>query len=269
MALALSLTSCAALQPPDATGPRSSAQPYPIIITAEESRREEAAIAWRRLSQQYGVAESVALDLQPGTSTLKSLPPGMETNVVLPKVGDAASPTEEDLRDSLRRFISQWQQLIGADPAQLSLVERVDEPSGVKLARYEQKPFRYPLRGGFGSLVIRFRSDRQVLGISSNCLPNTDRLQPAITALSPTIAAEEVASILRNGPITVTDAAGRSQTITIAANQSVEVQQLVIYAIASPGAGIELHLAWEVDLTNAPVKTVYLDAISGKSLAAS
>jgi hypothetical protein len=257
------LAGCAAMQPPDASGPRSNVPAYPIVIAAEESRREETAIAWRRLSQRYGMNDAPSLELEPGTSTLKELPPGL--TATLPKVGDA-NPTEEDYRDSLRRFITEWQPLIGADPAQLTLVERVDEPSGVKVAKYEQRPFRYPLRGAYGNLIIRFRADRQIVGLSSSCLPNVDRVQPALAALNASIGAEEVATLLRSGPQTIT---GAAQTLTFTSSQSIEPKQLVVYAVTSPGGGIELHLCWEVDVTNAPIKTVYLDAVTGKTVAAS
>ena len=41
---------------------------------------------------------------------------------------------EEETRESLRRFIRDWQELIGSDPAKLSLIERTDQPDGSKLA---------------------------------------------------------------------------------------------------------------------------------------
>ena len=52
---------------------------------------------------------------------------------------------------------------IGANPQELSLVERTDEAGGTKLARYQQKPFRYPLRGDYGKLMIRFRNDGKLV----------------------------------------------------------------------------------------------------------
>lgn len=263
--LCLVLSGCAAMQPPDATGPRANVPAYPVVVATEESRREEANLAWRRLSQRYGMNDSTSLDLQPGTSTLKQLPPGLTPT--LPRVGDV-NPTEEDFRDSLRRFITEWQPLIGADPSQLTLVDRVDEPSGVKVAKYEQRPFRYPLRGGFGDLVIRFRADRQIVGLSSSCLPNIDRVQSAVTALTPAVSAEEVATLLRNGPQTFTDTAGASQTLTFSGNQSIEPRQLVVYATPLASGGIGLHLCWEIDVTNGAIKTIYLDAVTGKVVAA-
>jgi hypothetical protein len=136
----------------------------------------------------------------------------------------------------------------------LSLVERTDEPSGVKVARYEQRPFRYPLRGGFGTLVIHFRSNGQLVGLSSNCIPNADRLQSALNALTPVVTAEQAA-----------DHAKTQQP----ASAKVEARQLVVYAEPSKSSpsGLEFRLAWEVEVTNAPASKVYLDALSDEIIA--
>src|SRR5215813_10573907 len=157
---AFALSGCAALQPVDANGPRSNAPPYPISLADPAARLQEASVAWYQMSQHYGLAGKTEANLNPDTGTLQSLPANAGP-IALPKVGTEAVQTEEQTRESLRRFIVEWRPLIGAEPDQLSLVERTDEPSGVKVARYEQRPFRYPLRGGFGNLTIRFRGDGQ------------------------------------------------------------------------------------------------------------
>jgi hypothetical protein len=170
----------------------------------------------------------------------------------------------------LRRFIVEWQRLIGAEPNELSLVERTDEPSGVKVARYEQRPFRHPLRGGFGSLVIRFRSGGQLVDLSSSCIPNADRLQPTLANLTPKLTAEQAVSRIKTQPISITNAANQ-QTFSLPANAVVEARELVIYAqpSKSPPSGLEIRLAWEIDITNGPIKKVYLDAISDEIIATS
>jgi hypothetical protein len=179
-------------------------------------------------------------------------------------VGSQTNPTEEQTRESLRRFIVEWQRLIGADPNQLSLVERTDEPSGVKVARYEQRPFRYPLRGDFGSLTIRFRSDWQLVGFSSNCIPNADRLQGTLNSLTPKLTAEQAVTQIKTQPVTT-----GQQTISLPPNATVEARQLVVYAQPSkdPPSGLTLRLAWEIDVTNGPIHKVYLDAISNEIIA--
>src|SRR6185503_12809190 len=183
LAALVAVSACAAFQPTDANGPASNRPPYPVALSDLGTRLEEASVAWYQLSQRYGLTGKTEANLHPYTATLESLPANLPAPIYLPKVGSQTNPTEEDLRESLRRFIVEWQRLIGAEPGQLSLIERSDEAAGVKVARYQQKPFRYPLRGDFGNLVIRFRANWQLVGFSSNCIPNTDRLQPAVNEI--------------------------------------------------------------------------------------
>lgn len=262
---------CAAFQPPDANGPAANAPQYPVGLSDLETRLEEASVAWYQLSQHYGLTGKTEANLHPYTATLESLPPNLPAAIYLPKVGLKANPTEEETRESLRRFIVEWQRLIGAEPNQLSLVERIDGPSGVKVARYEQRPFRYPLRGGFGSLVIRFQSDGRLVGFSSNCIPNADRIQAALSGLTPKITGEQAVNRIKTQPVTVTDVNGLQQTASLPANATVEARQLVVYAQPSkdPPSGLQIRLAWEIDVTNSPIKTVYLDAINDEIIATS
>lgn len=259
LTLAVLMTSaCAAFQPTDANGPTADRTPYPIALSDVGARLEEASVAWYQLSQRYGLPVKTEANLQPYTATLESLPANLPAPIYLPKVGSQTEPTEEDTRESLRRFIVEWQTLIGAEPNQLSLVERTDEPSGVKVARYEQRPFRYPLRGGFGTLVIRFRSNGQLVGFSSNCIPNADRLQASLNALTPTVTAEQAVNHVKT-----------QQVVSLAGSAKIEARQLVVYAQPSkdPPSGLEIRLAWEIDVTNGPTSKVYLDALSDEIIA--
>jgi hypothetical protein len=260
----VSAGACAAFQPPDANGPTANLPQYPLALSDVGPRLEEASVAWYRLSQRYGIPGKTEANLHPYTATLDSLPANLPAPLYLPKVGPPTNPTEEDFRESLRRFIVEWQTLIGADPNQLSLVERTDEPSGVKVARYEQRPFRYPLRGDFGSLTIRFRSDWQLVGFSSNCIPNADRLQGTLNSLTPKLTAEQAVTQIKTQPVTT-----GQQTISLPPNATVEARQLVVYAQPSkdPPSGLTLRLAWEIDVTNGPIHKVYLDAISNEIIA--
>ncbi|HEU4510070.1 MAG TPA: hypothetical protein VFR78_17680 [Pyrinomonadaceae bacterium] len=256
----LIVSACAVFQPADPNGPRSNAPQYPIGLSDVGTRLEEASLAWYQLSQRYGVSGKTEANLHPYTGTLESLPANLPASIHLPKVGDPSKPTEADTREALRRFIVEWQRLIGAEPDELSLVERTDEPTGIKVARYEQRPFRYPLRGGFGNLTIRFRSDGQIVGLSSNCIPNADRLQAALSNLTPQVTREQAVEQVRNRQ-------------NLAATAVVEPQQLVVYAQpakapqSAPTSGLEMRLAWEVNVTNGPVTKVYLDAMSNEIIA--
>ncbi|HWF90425.1 MAG TPA: hypothetical protein VN659_16385 [Pyrinomonadaceae bacterium] len=256
---------CAAFQPTDANGPTANRPQYPIALPETGQRLEEASVAWYQLSQRNGLPVKTEANLNPYTATLENLPASLPAPIYLPKLGSTTNPTEDDFRESLRRFIVEWQTVIGADPNQLSLVERTDEPSGVKVARYEQKPFRYPLRGDFGNLVIRFRSNWQLVGLSSNCIPNADRLQGTLNSLNPKITAEQAVTRIKTQPLTAVN----GQTISLPANATVTARQLVVYAQPSkdPPSGLTIRLAWEVDVTNGPVSKVYLDAISDEIIA--
>lgn len=267
----LLVSACAAFKPTDANGPASNRPPYPIALSDPGSRLEEASVAWYQLSQRYGLPGKTEANLQPYTGTIESLPANLPAPIYLPKVGSQTNPTEEETRESLRRFIVEWQRLIGSDPHQLSLVERIDEPSGVKIARYEQRPFRYPLRGGFGKLEIRFRSNGQLIGFSSNCIPNADRLQTTLSGLPPKVTGEQAVNHIKTQPLTVTNVSGQQQNLSLPTNAVVEARQLVVYAQPSkvPASGLEIRLAWEVDVTNGPVSKVYVDAISDEIIATS
>jgi hypothetical protein len=269
--LSLAAGACAAFQPTDVNGPRSNAPQYPIALSDVGPRLEDASLAWAQLSQRYGLPGKTEANLRPDTATIQSLPANLSAPIYLPKVAAKATPTEEETRESLRRFIVEWQRLIGAEPDQLSLVERTDEPSGIKVARYEQRPFRYPLRGGFGNLLIRFRSDGQLVEFSSNCIPNADRLQATLAGLTPKVASEDAVNHIKTQTVTITDVNGNQRTVSLPANATVEARQLVVYAQPSkdPPSGLQLRVAWEIDVTNGPINKVYLDAISDEVIAVS
>jgi hypothetical protein len=259
---------CSTLQPPDPNGPRSNAPPYPVLLLDEGTRQEEALLAWRQLAQRYGVSNQAEISLNPLTATINALP-GNATPIVLPKVGTGSTQTEEENRESLRRFIDEWRSVIGAEPNELSLVERADESANVKRAHYEQRPFRYALRGGYGDLIIRFNNNRQILELSSNCIRNTERLQTTLSNLKPNVTAEEAVSHVRGKTFIISTVRGQ-QSFTLSANEPAEAKQLVIYALPSKVKTnlLELRLAWEIETPNATVKRVYLDAVSDEVIAA-
>jgi hypothetical protein len=260
---------CSTLQPPDPNGPRSNAPVYPVSLADEGTKQEETLIAWRQLAPRYGSSDQVDVTLDPFTATIKALPPNLKNPILLPKVGTEPTQSEEETRESLRRFIDDWRALIGAEPPQLSLIERTDESSGIKLARYEQRPFRYALRGDYGKLLIRFTSNRQLVELSSTCLRNAERLQTALSGITPKVSAEEAVAHIKGKTVNLTDIQGRTQSFTLSANEAAEAKQLVVYALpSSDRSTVELHIAWEVETPNAPAKRVYLDAVSDQIIAA-
>ena len=267
---ALVFCSCAALQPPSATGPRGNDPIYPILFIEDSHRKEATLAALNRLGQLYGKTNGAVPQLQPVTGTILSLSTQANGAVYLPKLGAAATMNEEETRESLRRFISKWQELIGSDPAKLSLVERINQPDGSKVAKYEQRPFRYPIRGNYGTLQINFASDRRVLNLTSTCIPDADRIQTAISALNLRPKAEDAIQQLREKGLAYVDTNGSKLSFTVPASSEITARQLTIYIlpVKSRPDTLEFHLAWEMELTNAPVKFAYVDAVSGEILAA-
>ena len=269
LAFALAAGGCAPLQPPSATGPRGNEPVYPVLFTEDSQRREASILALNQLIQQTGNSGTFAPQLQPITATIRSLPADPSRPLYLPKVGAEAIMNEEETRESLRRFIRDSRELIGADPAKLSLVERVDQPDGSKLAIYEQRPFRYPIRGNYGKLEIRFTTDRRIINISSTCIPQADRIQTALAALNVRVKAEDAVKQLRENGIMYTDAKGNASNFKIPAANEINARGLVIYILPSKSQpdALEFHLAWEIQPGTAPIKTAYVDAVNGETIA--
>lgn len=267
--LMLTMTGCGAIEPTDPGGPRAPGPVYPVRLTENQQRQEEALGVWRQLAQQLGVAPEGTLELHPVTATVVGISP--EVSLYLPKVGDRTEMNEDEWRESLRRFISSWQRLIGAETAQLSLLEREDLPDGTRTARYEQRPFRYPLRGEFGKLRIHFGPDRRVLALTSTCIAETEQIQTALASLDPLISREDAAARLRNSAISYTAPDGRIMSYTVPANAEFDDVILVVLtrSSADPPTAVEFHLAWEFALSNAPIATVYVDSQNGEILQAS
>jgi hypothetical protein len=87
-----------------------------------------------------------------------------------------------------------------------------------------------------------------------------------LTTINPVVTVEDAANSGKQQPISV--AGDQAHNVTLPNNAVVTVQQLVVYArLAATGQTLELHLAWEIDVANGPIKTIYLDAISRQVLA--
>jgi len=261
--LTLACSGCAPLQPPSPDAPRGEAA-YPFVITEDPERREVALAAASQLFQPATTAPPV---LQTVTATIRSLPPG--SNLYLPKLGTGAVMTEEETRESLRRFLREWSGLIGADPTRLSLVERIDGPDGSKIANYEQRPFRYPIRGPHGQVHVRFATDRRVLSLSSTSIPDAERLQPAIAAMSPKLTAEDAVARIRGKGVSFQNESGTQSSLQVPTASEVKAQDLVLYVLQSRtnSNALAFHLAWEVQIGGTGARKVYVDAITGDVVA--
>ena len=258
---------CATNPSPDESAPRTGESAYPSLLIDDDGGRRQAALAeWARFTRGQGIANAPAPELQPVTATLRSIPARTQSPLYLPKVGDSAPMSEEETREALRRFIAYAGPLLCSDPAQLSLVQRVDGADGLKEARYQQRPFRYALRGGYGELRIGFTSDRRVTSLSSTCIPETERIRRGFVGLGPQrIAADKAIASLKGRAINYTGQDGIQQTITIGEKDNVYARELVIYPIVRTGEPpvLEFHVAWEIIVDGAPGLKIYTDSIMG------
>lgn len=281
LALILSLVACAswacgaAANPPNAGAPNPNAPPYPVLLTDEPGDRRQAAMAaWAKLMHEQGVVNAQEPLLHPVTATIAGLPQ-LPSPIYLPKVGEGLPMTEEETREALRRFINSNSELLGIDPPQLSLIQRTDAADGTKRALYLQRPFlRYNFRNGFGVVEITFAPDRRILNVTSTAIPEIDRLRVAGAGIAPRAelqTPENVIKSLAGKPITYTDAAGRASTFTLTSQNQITPRQFVIFPRLREDAppALEFHLAWEVAVDGAPVRTIYLDALTGELLSAS
>lgn len=266
-AMAMAAGSCAVIQPTGTGGPKAG-PPYPALLTEQAGRREATVLALKRLGVGTTATDQPESHIQPVTATLKSLPKVGSSPIALPKVGVNAEMSEEETREALRRFINDWRALIGANPSHLSLVDRIDQPDKIKIARYEQRSFRYPLRGGYGILEIHFLASRSLVDIISTCLPDEDRLQSALGQVVPTVTADDAVKYVRENGIDYKDSAGNQQTYHLTSANEVNATELVTHVAlaANRSDSLELHIAWEIVVTQSPLKTVYIDAVEGKMI---
>jgi hypothetical protein len=79
-----------------------------------------------------------------------------------------------------------------------------------------------------------------------------------------------VVARLRNAPVTYKNQSGRDVTFSVPGSSQINVKELVTYILPSQESSdaLDFHLAWEVELTGAPVKHIYIDAVSGDVIAA-
>jgi hypothetical protein len=277
VSLVVAAGACAGSRDPDPSRPRANEPPYPIILAANAERRDQAIAGWAALARDNNVPNEPPPELQPVTATISALPPtGAPLRLPLVEIREEdgqvrANSEEESRRESLRRFITGASALLGIAPQNLSLVARTDEPGGTRRARYQQQPFPYPLRAGFGVLDIAFTDDRRVLSLSSTAIPDTERLARALALVrSQQLTADQAIERIRGRSFTL-DGVNSPQTYTVAPADTVTPRELVIYPVRPAGdaGALELRVAWELAVgAGATPYLVYLDAVRGEIIAA-
>jgi len=277
-ALVISVGACAASRDPDPSRPRANEPPYPVIVAANAERRAQAIAGWGALARDNNIRNEPPPELQPVTATISQLP-ATEAPLRLPLVeirdedGQVrANSEEESRRESLRRFITGAGALLGVAPQNLSLVARTDEANGTRRARYQQQPFPYPLRAGFGVLDIAFTDDRRVLSLSSTAIPDTERLARALALVRPQqLTADQAVERVRGRSFTP-GGVNSPPTYTVAPGDRVTPRELVVYPVRPAGdaGALELRVAWELVVSREATTPylVYLDAVRGEIIAA-
>ncbi len=273
-AAALMLGACAsAARPAGAERPRGSEPPRFAVLAENEERRAAALANWKVVVGEQAAATAPTPNLRPVTATLASLPAGLRDFPRLPLViaGDPQNRTEEETRESLRRFLATAAPLLGIELQHVSLVEVSDAAAvpGARRAVYRQNPFAYPLRNGYGSIEVSFTPDLHVVGLNSTAVPDAERLGRTLATVPKSITAAQAAAALNNRTVTYTDRNGAQQTRTLAQPDPTVARQLVVFPVrrdAADAAALELHVAWEVVADASLV--VYVDAATGDVLGA-
>ena len=297
VALAPLLCACAAMTKPAAGAPGAASGPKFATLAATDERRKAALASWKEITGQplTTTAPTTATtataatavptpELLPVTATVKSLPANLPTPVRMPLVtlddksarkkgsDKAARNTDEQTRESLRRFMASAAPLVGVDLGELSLVEIVDAPGGARTAHYVQNSFPYPLRNGYGEVSVTFTPDLRVTALSSTAIPDAESIRRTLAQVTQTVAADKAAASLANSTITYTDSAGNKQTHTITQADALTSRALVLYPVRREGdpQTLELHIAWEIAAGSAASPLfVYVDAATGQQIGAS
>jgi hypothetical protein len=273
-ALALLLGACASAPTTGPGRPRGGPEaPYPVLLVESDERRERALAGWAAVLGA-GAAAGPTPELRPVTATPVRMPSALAAPPRMPRViiDEEAEQSEEETRESLRRFITSAAALVGSELRELSLVEIVDAPAGggLKLARYQQRPFHYPLRNGFGQVEITFAPDLRVTDLTSTAIPEGERLRPLLRSVTRQFDAQKAGDLVAGRGVAYADAAGQTQTRPVAA-ADITPRALVIFPVRREGdaPALELHYAWELAVAGpGPPLLVYIDAVNGEQLAA-
>lgn len=263
-AASLCLAGCAANRPPEVGTPRAPESGYPIVLTEDLARRQATLAAWQKVLKDQAIKSTENPDLLPVTATIRSLPAVASGQLALPVVGKSTPATAEEMRESLRRFMTAAGPLICQDSSQLTLIDEGTNADGTIYANYTQKPFRYRLGGDFGKVRVDFTKDRRLVNLTSSCLPNLEQTQRDIQTLrpDPTVTPERITEILKGKPLT--DPRGATTTINSATDFTISEPLIVVRETGGSPAGLEFRLAWEIKL-NAGF-SVFVDAIDNSIL---
>lgn len=236
--------------------PNAARQNYPAVIKDAADRRAKSEREWRRMLDSYGVPQTPP-DLYPITNTPRSLL-GVSDGIKLLTARPEPGTETLALRQAMKAFIDRWRELLGIDPALISLVS-VDASGDAERLTYRQENFAYPVAGAFGEMIAVVSRDGRLMQLDDRFVPFVD------LPLKPSVERDHAAKKVVGRTFSYTDIAGREQRTQIGAPTEVSVKRLVILPIEK-GDAVEVHLAWEVIAGKSLSWTLYIDAFTGEDL---
>jgi hypothetical protein len=236
--------------------PTAAKQTYPAVIKDSADRRAKAEREWRRMLDSYGVPQTPP-DLYPITNTPRSLL-GVSNGIKLLAAKPEPGTETFALREAMKAFIDRWRELLGIDPAAISLIS-ADASGDAERLTFRQASYAHPVAGAFGEMVAVVSHDGRLMQLDDRFVPLVD------LPLKPSIERDVAAKKVVGRTFSYTDIAGREQRTQIGAPTEVSVKRLVILPIEK-GDAVEVRLAWEVIAGKSLSWTVYLDAVTGEDL---
>ena len=236
--------------------PAAGKQNYPVVIKDSADRRAKAEREWRRMLDSYAVPQTPP-DFYPITNTPRSLlgvTDGIKLLSTKPEPGNEAFA----IREAMRAFMDRWRDLLGVDPALISLAA-IETAGDTEKMTYRQSAYAYPIAGNFGEIVATLSHDGKLMRLDDRFVPVVD------LPVKPTFERDVAAKKLIGRTFTYTDIAGREQRTPIEAPAEVSVKRLVILPIEKSDS-VEMHLAWEIVAGKSLSWTVYIDAVTGEDL---
>lgn len=257
LASIVSLTACgSSIQ---ATVPSGTDVPanYPLTLVESPEHRDAMRAEWTRLFNTYGVPadRQKVPDLTPVLHTPHSI-----LGIGPIRLGTSATGALDDaeIRMLLRKFITDYSQLLGVVPSTLSL-EGVTLVGGIgNRYTFTQNGFGHPIAPPAGRLEFMVSPSGELIQMSVTSIPQAELPEPR---LSRAAAAERVVG----KTFTYGDIAGRPQTVVISDPKHVVVKGLVVYP-QSTESTVAIRLCWEVEAGDGMTWTVFVDAITGETV---
>jgi hypothetical protein len=229
---------------------------YPAIISDSPDRRASAEREWRRMLDSYNVPQTPP-DFYPIIYTPRSLL-GVPGGVKIAATRAVDETEEMATREAAKSFLTRWKDLLGIDPAGISLTS-VTNSAGSLRFEYAQANYPFPIIGNYGQLTMAISAEGRLSRLD-------DRLIPVVDLPSrPSLDREGAIRKVIGKTFRSTDSTGREQQTSVTDRTQVEVKQLAVVPV-DRGDAIEIHLAWEINVGKSPVWVFYIDAFNGQEL---